>query len=224
MSGSTTGAGNIEIAGYPVTNRVPGVYAVVDASNANTGQLLPLRTQIIGNMLSSGSYTANVPVLETGIGDTQTGCGLGSVITLMVEWYLRRDPNDEIWLLPVADNGSATKSVWTITPAAATYACLTSFVLAAHATGWKISVGTMLPRGELTGNATLQTQWNAYNALIRANTAGADYLIDFQADHDMGVLANVSNTSLYADQIHPTNYGANILYMIEDAVLTPVFP
>jgi hypothetical protein len=162
-----------------------------------------------------------VNVTNLGItGDTICGSsGLSAVYSTYVGPLYQSNA-----LTNIIDFFAGTNDIISGTSAAATYACLTSFVSAAHATGWKISVGTMLPRGELTGNATLQTQWNAYNALIRANTAGADYLIDFQADPDMGVLSNVSNTSLYADQIHPTNYGANILYMIEDAVLTPVFP
>ncbi len=84
---------------------------------------------------------------------------------------------------------------------AATYANLTSYVAARHAVGWKVIVATMLSRFQL------ETQKNTYNALILANTAGADGIADFSGT-PLGGDGDWANPIYFqADGVHPTTFG-----------------
>lgn len=100
MSGAQVG--NIDFAVYPASNRVPGSFAEVNASLANTGQP-NMRTLIIGQMLSTGTATPNVPVLAAGVGDVQGKYGLASMLAQMVQFYRLSDTFGEVWCLPVVD-------------------------------------------------------------------------------------------------------------------------
>lgn len=100
-------SGSITVPGYPSNNRVPGVFAAVDASKANTGSVNQ-RTLIFGQMLASGTATANMPVISAGVGDAQTAFGLGSQLAISVERYRALDPIGELWCVPLSDaSGSA---------------------------------------------------------------------------------------------------------------------
>ena len=103
----------------------------------------------------------------------------------------------------------------TNTAGTAIYTNLTSYVTAAHSTGWKVLVGTMLPRNGWSANQT--TEQLAFNVLVRANAAGADAVIDYAADPTMGNASNVTNTLYYIDGVHPTTLGYGYLAQIEAA-------
>ena len=109
----------------------------------------------------------------------------------------------------------------TNTSCTAIYGNMTSYVAAAHATGWKVIVGTMLPRNGWSGNQI--TEQGACNTLIRANSAGADAIADYAADATMGVQANTTNTAYYADGTHPTSLGYGYLAIIEAAAVNGLF-
>ena len=99
------------------------------------------------------------------------------------------------------------------------YSSTIAYVAAAHATGFKVIVGTMLPRptwavGSQQDNARL-----AFNILVRSNTAGADAIADYAADPTMGVQANCSNPVFYAAGPHPTSLGYGYLAQIEAAAV-----
>jgi lysophospholipase L1-like esterase len=86
---------------------------------------------------------------------------------------------------------------------AATYSTLSSYISARHAVGWKVIVATMLSR------VGLDTQKDAYNALILANSGGADGIANFT-----GTLLGcdgcyADSTWFQADGIHPTQLGVN---------------
>lgn len=106
-------SGSIYVPGYPSNNRVPGVFASVDASHANTGTINQ-RTLIIGQMLSSGSAVATQAIISNGVGDAQAAFGPGSLLALMVERYRNLDLIGELWCLPLADAGGATAATGTI--------------------------------------------------------------------------------------------------------------
>lgn len=91
---------SINLAPYPDTNRVPSIFAILNSSNANTGQVNQ-RTLIIGQMLAGGTYVPNIPVVSTGIGDCQAGAGSGAMLTQMLWRYRKADSFGEVWLLPV---------------------------------------------------------------------------------------------------------------------------
>ena len=101
------------------------------------------------------------------------------------------------------------------------YARLVTYVASAHALGSNVRVvcGTLLP-GSYTGPQ--QTQIDAFNALLRSNTAGCDAISDFQANPVMGPTAAASNTLLYPDGLHPSTLGNAILAPIYGAAVSSV--
>lgn len=107
-------SGQISIPSYNSNNRVPGVFNVIDASKANTGDINQ-RTLIIGQMLAAGTATAGNAVICAGIGDAQLSFGPGSQAAIMVERYRALDIIGELWVLPLADQGGSAKAAATMT-------------------------------------------------------------------------------------------------------------
>lgn len=106
--------------------------------------------------------------------------------------YYRGNPHDtvSIW---AGSNDIATGA----TPATV-YGNITSYVHAAHATGFKILVATMASR------VGFDTPKNALNTLILANTAGADGIVDFTGT-PLGCDGCYANGTYFTgDQIHPS--------------------
>lgn len=98
---------------YPTTNRVPGVFAEVNPSNANTASINQ-NSLLIGQMLASGTATAGQPVLVSGA-NPDTLFGAGSVLALMCRQYVKSDPFGTLYALPVSDNASGVAATATIT-------------------------------------------------------------------------------------------------------------
>jgi phage tail sheath gpL-like len=174
MSGSLN---TINIPGYPVSNRVPGVFAVVDASQANTGQFNQL-TLLLGQMLPSGSATPGQAVISAGVGEAQSSYGLGSQLAIAVERYRNLDPFGTVWCLPLADVGV------TLETSIAQSAAGTSLPFAAGSLG-SVSVGesvsgtsiaastTVAAVNNTTGVVTLSAATTAVVALGAAITFGS---------------------------------------------------
>lgn len=101
------------------TIRTPGFYFEVDASGANTATEAQ-RTLIIGQMLASGTATPGVPAQVLGFGDSKVAYGVGSMLSHLVNQYQKRDPDGEIWCLPLSDDagGSVATATFTLTGAA----------------------------------------------------------------------------------------------------------
>lgn len=104
----------IEFSVIPVsTNRVPGVFAEVDASNANTGQTNQ-NTLIIGQMTSGGTATANIPVVCPNLAQCATYFGANSMLYNMISQYAEVDAFGSLYVLPLADSGSGTAATGNI--------------------------------------------------------------------------------------------------------------
>jgi phage tail sheath gpL-like len=88
---------------YPESNRVPGVYVEMDPSQANSGQALQ-RSLILGQMLSTGTATAEIAVEIESMVQVQQLFGRGSMLEQMVQNYLKGDDFGDLWVLPFADN------------------------------------------------------------------------------------------------------------------------
>ncbi len=85
---------------------------------------------------------------------------------------------------------------------AATYGYATSLrTLWLAAGGDYTAIATMLPRNGL------ESGWNAYNTLIRANSAGFDYVADLTLRPEFNAHSDQTNTLVFSDGIHPTEYG-----------------
>jgi lysophospholipase L1-like esterase len=94
--------------------------------------------------------------------------------------------------------------------AAQTYAAFTDYVAAAHQQGWKVVVSTELRR--LDFSLEKAAELAAYNDRLRTNTAGADAVVDFDANPQMVDPAQRSDPALFSrDGIHPGNGGCSLL-------------
>lgn len=78
--------------------------------------------------------------------------------------------------------------------------------------GYRVVVCTLLPFNA-NGNWTSakESERLAYNALVVANSAGADYVLDFTQNPAMGATSASSDTTLYIDGLHPTSLGYQYL-------------
>src|SRR4029077_531174 len=103
----------IDFTYYPTSNRVPGVYVEMDPSQANTGTALQT-SLLIGQMVTGGTATPNVPVIVNSLTDVQLLCGRGSMLTQMGARYLQRDPFGPLYLLPLQDNPAGVVATGTI--------------------------------------------------------------------------------------------------------------
>ncbi len=90
----------------PANQRAPLFFVEFNNSQANTAQQQQ-RALIIGQMLTTGTATAGTPVICSGVSDAKAMFGLGSMAASMVWAYRQNDPNGELWVLPLSDDGAA---------------------------------------------------------------------------------------------------------------------
>lgn len=98
----------------PSNLRTPLFYAEIDNSKANTNEA-PERALLIGPKLASGTLTPNVAVVCQSASDSRATAGSGSVLASMIDAYRANDPNGEMWVGPVSDDGSAVAATGAIT-------------------------------------------------------------------------------------------------------------
>ena len=82
------------------------------------------------------------------------------------------------------------------------------------AQGFYVIICTLLPRkaGVFNWSAAQESERLSYNAKVRTNGAGADYVLDLAAHPVMGDAANnTSNATWYYDGVHPTDAGQDQL-------------
>jgi lysophospholipase L1-like esterase len=100
--------------------------------------------------------------------------------------------------------------------AAATYAAFTAYVAAAHRQGFRVVVSTELRRPDFS--PPLEAALEDYNARLRGNAAGADAVVDFDADPRMADLTRRNDPGLFIhDHVHPADDG----YAVLAALLLP---
>lgn len=102
-------SGSINIPGYQSNNRVPGIFASIDASKANTATINQ-RSLMFVQMLPAGSAAAGMPVISAGIGEAIASYGAGSIAALAVERYRNLDLTGELWVVPLADAAGAVEA------------------------------------------------------------------------------------------------------------------
>lgn len=111
----------INFAFYPESNRVPGIYVEMDASQANTATTLQ-RSLIIGQKIGGtggGNARPNEPLQVNSRDQIRQAVGRGSMLAMMANAYLQGDNFGDIWLLPIEDDDAATEATCTITPVGA---------------------------------------------------------------------------------------------------------
>jgi len=189
----------------PATGVAASVVGIGDSVMA--GELANGHTAIGGMSLGSG-----VTVLNTGVSGEPLTASLdrvywGSVAaarstTTTAIAIVQGGTND------LADNGGSLS-------ADRLYAGATTPIVAAlKAQGFYVVVATLLPRkaGVFGWSAAQEAQRLSYNGKVRANGAGADYVMDLAGHATMGDAADpTSNMALYADGVHPTAAGQDAL-------------
>lgn len=103
----------VPFSNIPGNLRVPLFYAEVDNSQANSGAQTQ-RTLIIGQVTASGNGMVNIPVLGQGVSDAKAKGGLGSMLALMTDAYVRSDDFGEVWFLPLADAAGGVAATGTV--------------------------------------------------------------------------------------------------------------
>lgn len=86
---------------------------------------------------------------------------------------------------------------------------LSQYISLAHATGFKVIVATMIARtgNNPVGGETLNTDKNAFNTYILANSYGADGLVDFTGTN-LGCDGCENNATWFqSGGVHPTTLG-----------------
>lgn len=86
----------------PSNLRTPLFFAEVDNSHANTATVNQ-NTLIVGQMLKTGTATADESVICSSSANAKVLCGKGSMLAAMMDVYLQNDSSGTIYLLPVAD-------------------------------------------------------------------------------------------------------------------------
>ncbi|QNI36818.1 GDSL-type esterase/lipase family protein [Edaphobacter albus] len=108
-----------------------------------------------------------------------------------------------------------------------TFAALAGEIQTLKQAGCKVFVGTMLSRTGVDGRSVLlDSDKNAYNALVlgKARQAGADGIVDFAANPQLGADGAYANTSVFnADGVHPNQAGQQLLANAVSNVLNYTF-
>lgn len=108
-------------------------------------------------------------------------------------------------------------------------------VLAAHyaycdtarADGFKVFIGTMLPRtvGAFGTAASFEADRQTWNTDVIANgPSHADGVINFAAISGMGANGDSANTTYYQDGVHPTAAGMALMATAATSVISPFLP
>jgi phage tail sheath gpL-like len=137
--------------------RVPLFYAEMDNSQANIYSA-GNKTLLIGQKLTAGTATANVPVLVATEAQAITLFGRGSMLTRMLQKYRLNDPTGEVWAIPVPDDAggvAATGSIVAAGPATA------NGTIALYVAGQRLSVGVTVGDTATTIGAAIAAAINA---------------------------------------------------------------
>jgi len=91
-----------------------------------------------------------------------------------------------------------------------TYAAFTAYVAAARRQGWKVVVSTELRRPNF--RPAQETELETYNSFLLRNEAGADAVVDFDADPRMTSIPARLDPALFShDGVHPSDGGYGVL-------------
>lgn len=105
-----------------------------------------------------------------------------------------------------------TNDIASGTAAATTQSNITNYVQWRQNVGFKMIVGTILPRTEFSSTPAMETARQAMNTWIRANSFGADGIADIAADARIGDIGDQNDTTYYdADKVHLNNTGYAIV-------------
>ena len=100
-------------------------------------------------------------------------------------------------------------------PASQVFSYMMGEVSTLKAAGCRVFVGTMLSRGgtDASGSSSFDADKDAYDALImeQAGSMGADGVIDFAANAQLGADGAYADSYFQSDQVHPTQAGQALM-------------
>lgn len=98
---------------------------------------------------------------------------------------------------------------------------LRPFVAKAQEAGFYVAVSTILPRADdgWMSDPAHERERIEYNKMVRANSVGADTIIDAASDPEIGDRVNPALSTLFADRVHPNRQGQERLTKIYAAPL-----
>jgi hypothetical protein len=92
------------------------------------------------------------------------------------------------------------------------YDSLVSYCQQRRDVGWKVIIGTILPRSSVGTPSFQEARRDSVNVLIRANWATfADEMFDVAANTDIGEAGDSDNVTYYVDKVHMTATGYQIV-------------
>lgn len=99
----------------PSNIRTPGVFTEVNNSQAVRGaQLIAMRMLLLGQKLAAGTAAALTALRITSVEQARTAFGAGSMLAGMVEAALAQNSTNELWVMPIADNGSGVAAAGSV--------------------------------------------------------------------------------------------------------------
>ncbi len=189
----------------PANLRVPGFYAELDASQANSGEMLH-KLLVVGQRLSTGSVAALVPTRLTTVDEARKYFGYGSMLTAMLEKAFENHPSMDVWAIALDDvaqpsGGIAASGLLTLTGAAST-----SGVIKLTIAGTKVTVGVTKDQTDAAMASAIVTQINATGGLsvIAAVNGTNANQVDFTARHTGEVMNDVVITVQFDATVTPT--------------------
>jgi phage tail sheath gpL-like len=105
---------NISFPNYVSSNRVPGDYVDFDSSRANTARVNQ-RALLIGQKTTTGNATLDMPFIVSSFTDAATKVGVNSMLYDMITTFRDANTFQELWALPVTENGAGTAGTGTVT-------------------------------------------------------------------------------------------------------------
>lgn len=209
----------VPFSNIPSNLRVPLFYAEIDNSRANNASF-DQRALIIAQITSSGTATANTPILCTSVSQAETLGGSGSMLHLMYDAYRQNDSFGEVWVLPIADNGSgvqATGSIEFTSPPTA------SGTLCVYIAGQKITVAVTSAMDEsdvadaLIAEITATTKLPVTAAIDGSNADKVNITAKHKGETGNGIDIRVNYLGSAGGEVTPTGLAYTITAMASGA-------
>jgi len=100
----------------PSDIRVPFAYVEFSPTRSSTSAtILKYTSLVMGQMLTAGTATPDVPVLVTSADQAKTLFGQGSMLHHMAQAYFQDNKYTETWFLPVSDSGGGAAATGQLT-------------------------------------------------------------------------------------------------------------
>lgn len=213
---------SIQFNQVPAANRVPFTFVEFDNSGATPGPTVKqYRNLLLGQMVSGGTATPNVPVLVSSYAQARTLFGPGSMLALMFRSYYKAGGTLEVWGMPVVDNAAGVAASGSVTlTGPATAAGTINLYIGGDLVQVAVSLGDTAT--VIAGNVAAAINANVDLTVTASATAGA---VTITAKHK-GLTANFMDLRLNYNapsESLPAGIGATVVAFaggVADPILT----